>query len=91
MRELLLTDARYQKVICYLADNCEKFKTSHRLSDKKKYNQAMACLELLSSVENTQYDAQYEGISIVLKKKKKEQIILCLIDLISSRREKKER
>lgn len=89
MKEMLLTDARYEKVIGFLAESCEALKDSRLLSDKKKYNQAMCCLDILSSVENTQYDMQYKGISLMLTEEQKEQIICCLIDFIPFRRVKR--
>lgn len=91
MKEMLLTDARYEKVIGFLVESCEALKDSSLLSDKKKYNQAMYCLDVLSSVENTQYDAQYKGISLMISEEQKEQIICCLIDFIPFRRGKKGR
>lgn len=84
MKEVILTDKRYTKVVSFLTNSCKAL--SESLSDKTKYNQAMTCLEFLSSVENTQYDEQYEGISIMLTDSQMEQLICCLIDFIPFKR-----
>lgn len=61
---------------------CKKLGKSKSLSDKVRYNEAMSCLDMLSSVEDTQYDEQYCGISINISEEQKEKIICSIIDLI---------
>lgn len=82
MKEMLLTDRQYEKLICFFSDMCKKLGKNKSLSDKVRYNEAMNCLDMLSSVENTQYDEQYCGISINISEEQKEKIICSIIDLI---------
>ena len=88
MKEIILTEARYEKIVRFLADASAKL-SPMKLSDKEKYNQAMNCLEYMSSVENTQYDAQYKAVSIMLSENQMEEIIKCLIDFIPFRLQRK--
>lgn len=79
---MLLTDRQYEKLICFFSEMCKKLAKSNNLSDKVRYNKAINCLDMLSSVENTQYDEQYCGISISISEEQKEKIIRSIIDLI---------
>jgi hypothetical protein len=88
MKEIILTEARYEKVVRFLADSSAKL-SQMKLSDKEKYNQAMNCLECLSSVENTQYDAEFQAVSIMLSENQMEEIIKCLIDFLPIRLQRK--
>lgn len=79
---MLLTDRQYEKLICFFSEMCRKLAKSKNLSDKLRYYDAMSCLDVLSSVENTQYDEQYCGISISISEEQKEKIIRSITDLI---------
>lgn len=85
MKEIILTEKRYNKVVNFLSEACENL-SQEKLSDVKKYNMAMNCLEYLSSVENTQYDEQLRAVSVLLTDNQMEETIKCLIDFIPFRR-----
>lgn len=91
MRELLLTEEQYGKVATFFWDKYDELKKSDKLSDRKKAYDTMNCLDVISSVENTQYDDEYCGISIMITEQQTEELLCCLIDLMpfNYREEKK--